>query len=638
MTVPTLADADDATLAEALESANIATLVPVLVQLTGDPSPLRGEVRPVPGVIGDVRGTIPDAFQAEIRARALEVLKAYRDEKRTLPAAPSNERLREMLSWSVGEDVAPEYLPVVLEETRLREENTRSFEWKRRPAEEKLQAFHVLVVGAGLGGVCAAIRLEEAGIPYTVVEKNASVGGTWLENDYPGCQVDVANHFYSYSFEPHADWSHFYASRDELRDYIEHCVEKYGVRSKIRFGTELVAASYDAGQGRWTARLRTQGGDEQIVIANAVISAVGMLNRPKMPDIEGLDSFQGPCFHSARWEHQHELSGKRIAVIGTGASAMQFVPVLAEEARRLLIFQRSPQWAVNNPDYHRKVTPGKQWLLRHVPYYASFYRFQQFWNVADRIYSAFCVDPDWPDSEISLGPANDAMRQMMTEHIKGEIGDDPELLRKVLPDYPPLGKRILMDNGWFRTLTRENVDLITDPIRAVTPDALVTEKGERYPVDALILSTGFHANKFLWPMAITGRSGKTLHERWGDDPRAYLGITIPDFPNLFCLYGPNTNPVVGSVIFMIECQVRYVLDCLREVIEGGFKSIECREDVHDAYNERLDAEHDRMVWRHPRVNSYYNNAAGRVTTNVPWRLIDYWEMTKRPDLADFSLG
>jgi 4-hydroxyacetophenone monooxygenase len=578
-----------------------------------------------------------DEQQAAIRKLALDVLRELRDCPRPLPPLPSDETLCALLGWSVNDEVAPDYIPVILEETGLTGADLRRFEWKRRPAPERLAAFRVLVIGAGLGGVCAAIRLAEAGIPYTILEKNRSVGGTWFENAYPGCRVDVANHFYSFSFEPNPDWSDYYARQAELEAYVAHCADKYGVRSRIRFETEVVAATWDETARRWQVRVRSSTGGEQTLEADALISAVGMLNRPQIPAIDGLESFAGPSFHSARWRHDVDFRGKRVAVIGTGASAMQFVPELARQAERLLIFQRSPQWATPSPNYHQTVPDGKKWLLRHVPYYLGWYRFLLLWNVGDAMYPAFCVDPQWPEPERSISPANEALRELMTAHIRAEIGDDAELLRKVLPDYPPLGKRILLDNGWFRTLVRPNVELITDPIRAIEPAGIVTEGAGLQRADVLVLSTGFHAGKFLWPMEIRGRGGVRLHDLWdeGENPRAYLGITVPGFPNLFCLYGPNTNPVVGSVIFMLECQVRYVLGCLRELIEGGHRSLECRQDVHDAYNQRLDAQHERMIWRHPRVRSYYNNRAGRVITNVPWRLLDYWRMTRAPDLADF---
>jgi 4-hydroxyacetophenone monooxygenase len=364
-----------------------------------------------------------------------------------------------------------------------------------------------------------------------------------------------------------------------------------------------------------------------------------MLNRPHIPSIDGLDSFGGPCFHSSRWQHEIDFEGKRVGVIGTGASAMQFAPVLASKVSKLTIFQRAAHWALPNPSYHSTVSEGFRWLLRHVPYYHSWYRFLLFWSGGDRVYPAFRIDPDWDDPENSTGPANAAFRMGAIEYMTDQLGGDAELMRKCLPDYPPMGKRPLLDNGWYRTLVRDNVELVTQKIRAVSSHAVITAGGAKHPLDVLVLATGFHAGRFLWPMQITGRGGVSLQDRWeeGENPRAHLGIAMPDFPNLFCMYGPNTNPVVGSVIFMLECQTQYIMGCLRALLESGHRSLECRKEVHDEYNERLDAELEKMVWRHPRVRSYYNNSAGRVITNVPWTMYEYWKMTRVPELGEYRV-
>jgi 4-hydroxyacetophenone monooxygenase len=627
---------DDASIARALEEASLPALVPALVHLTGDVSLIERYAPRTPG--RDVQGAgLSEEDDREVRARALEALKALRDGEAPSAPPPSDQTLCQMMSWCAGEEVPGEYLALAREEARFDGADTRRLEWRHRPSEEELARFHVAIIGAGFGGLCAAIRLEQAGIPYVVIEKNHDVGGTWLENDYPDLRVDVPNHFYSYSFEPNPDWSDFYAKRDELKAYIESCATRYQVQAKIRFETEVTAATWDENRSCWNLELRSGDGHSEHLDANAIISGVGMLNRPRVPDLPGLERFEGPRFHSTYWDHDLDLTGKRVAVIGTGASAMQIVPGIADSVERLLVFQRSQHWALPNPNYHRPVGNGKKWLLRHMPYYLSWYRFLLMWNSADRMYSAFCVDPDWKTPEISISAANDVARQTMTQHIREQIGDDPQLLEKVLPDYPPFGKRILQDNGWYRTLTREHVDLVAEEIEEITSDAVVTRDGSKHPVDVLVLATGFHADRFLWPIDITGRNGTKLQELWGEDPRAYLGITIPEFPNLFCLYGPNTNPVVGSVIFMLECQVRYITGCLREMLEGGIASLDCRQEVHDDYNERVDAQHEKMVWRHPRVHSYYNNSKGRVITNAPWRLLDYWAMTRSPDIADYSL-
>lgn len=629
---------DDAFLAAALKSASVPTLMMSIIHLTGDASLLHGTIRPGTVMYADVDGGISPEDKATIRALGLEALRAYRDRGGTLPPPPAPETIREMMSFVVGQEVPAEYVPMMLEEMALDGADPRNVAFDAVPAAAR-EGFMVAIIGAGMSGLLAAIRLEEAGVPYVVIEKNDAVGGTWLENGYPGCRVDVANHFYSYSFAPNHDWSEFFSRQPELRDYFARCAGEYGVRDKIRFRTQVVSARFDEQRSRWTLRLRGTDGREESIEANAVISAVGQLNRPKLPAIPGIDSFAGPTFHSAAWQPEHRLQGKRVAVIGTGASAFQLVPELAKEASRLFVFQRSAPWMVPNPRYHARVSDAKKWLLAHVPYYARWYRFLLFWPGSDGLMPSLVVDPEWPHPERSVNAVNDTMRAMFTQFMADQIGDDPDLLAKVTPTYPPFGKRMLQDNGsWLGALKRDNVELVTDPIDAITPAGVRCADGRERAVDVIVFATGFHANRFLWPMEIVGRGGVSLRERWGDDPKAYLGITVPDFPNLFCIYGPGTNLAhAGSIIFHSECQVRYIMGCLAGLMRNGHTTMECRQDVQDAYYERFDAQHATLVWSHPGMRNWYKNAAGRVTTTSPWRLVDYWRWTKAPNFDDFVL-
>jgi 4-hydroxyacetophenone monooxygenase len=630
-------DVDDTALRAAIDEANPPALLAALVHL-GGPAVLRDELRPEGGHLREPDGGFSTEQLRSLRDLAYSVIASYRGEGHDLPPAPDEAMLARTMDFCTGEHIPAEYVPMMLSEMQLTDTDAYAIEWHHKPPAEVLDQFMVLVIGAGMSGMCAAIRLEEAGIPYVVVEKNPRVGGTWLENTYPGCRVDVQNHFYSYSFEPNHDWPEYYSRRDDLQRYFERCADKYGVRRHIRFDTEVVSARYDEDAAAWRVRLRPSAGTEYELEANVVISGVGQLNRPKIPGLLGLETFEGPAFHSARWEHDHDFTGKRVAVVGTGASAMQFSPELAETVERLLIFQRSPNWANYSAEYAKRVSDEKKWLLKQLPYYAKWYRFILFWRTSDGAYPALQVDPDWPHPERSLNATNDMMRQMITDYIRSEIGDDPDLLAKVVPTYPPFGKRILIDNGWFRMVKRPNVDLITDEIREITRNEIVVESGARFEVDAIVFATGFHSHHFLWPMEIVGRCGTSLREVWGENPRAYLGVTVPDFPNLFCLYGPNTNlGHGGSIIFHTECQVRYVVRCLRELLERGKSSIEVRREVHDEYNDRVDSMHANMVWAHAGMSSWYKNAHGRVTTNSPWRLVDYWKMTDEPDLADYHV-
>ena len=633
---------DDAALVAAVEAANLPTLLLVVIQLSEEWELLHGPIRPQRASPQKPDGGLEREHGAEIRERALQVLRAFRDGSRNesgrarLPLLPPVERMQELMSFALGQPIAPEYVPMMLEDMQLassRDGGPIVPQLKRSTGQRELSA---IVIGAGMSGLLAAMALGRAGVPYVVLEKNADVGGTWFENSYPGCRVDLPNHFYSYSFAPNHGWSDHFSRRDELLAYFKRIAGQHGLRAHTRFEHEVLGAEWDAADARWAVRVRGRDGREEVLHASVLISAVGQLNRPSIPKLPGLARFTGPAFHTAQWRHDVELAGKRVAVIGTGASAMQVVPQLAQQAGKLVIFQRSAQWAIRNADYFVPVSEGKKWLLRHVPYYAQWYRFRLFFTNADGLHATLQVDPEWPDQRRAINASNDRIRHMLTEYIERELGDRHDLRAKAIPDYPPFAKRMLLDNDWFRTLTRDNVELVTDPIAEVDERGMTLRSGEHHALDALVFATGFQANRFLWPMRIAGREGQLLHERWGDDPRAHLGMTVPGFPNFFCLYGPNTNLAHGgSIIFHSECQVHYVVACLQLLLDRNASALECKQSVHDAYNARVDAAHERMIWAHPHVSNWYKNSAGRVTTNSPFRLVDYWSMTRTPDPDDF---
>jgi 4-hydroxyacetophenone monooxygenase len=629
---------DDRTIESALQDAHVPSLMAALVHLTGDVGIVRGDIRPSSDFatfLMDPQGGISLEHQAKIRARALEALRAFRDGGGRMPAPPSPAIVHEMMTFVTGQQISPDYVQFLMAELALRGEDTYAQGLDTVPDSAKRQ-FSVVIIGAGMSGLLAAIRLQEAGIPYLVVEKNPDVGGTWFENTYPGCRVDSPNHVYSYSFRPN-DWPQHFSQQRVLQEYFGRCATEYALRNHIRFDTEVEAVAYDDRSNRWTLRVRTKEGRSDTLEANAVISAVGQLNRPKLPDIKGRDAFAGVAFHSARWDHAQDLRGKRIAVIGTGASAFQFVPEIAKVAEHVTVFQRTPPWILPTPDYHADIPAGKHWLLNHVPYYAKWFRFWMFWRTAEGLLSVVKVDPAWGDQDHSVSAENDQLRALLTENLKAWVGDDPDLLAKATPHYPPGGKRMLLDNGnYLLALRRDNVRVITDPIGEITAHGVRTVSGAECEVDVLIYGTGFQADRFLFPMKVTGRNGVDLHAHWNGDPRAYLGITIPGFPNLFCLYGPNTNIVVnGSIIFFSECEVRYVMGCLELLLERGHAAMDCKQEVHDAYNEKIDRGNLGMAWGTPNVRSWYKNSKGRVTQNWPFTLLEFWTQTQAPDPADY---
>jgi 4-hydroxyacetophenone monooxygenase len=632
-----LACINESKLRQALDGADIVPLMLSLVHLTGDGRWLDEAAPHIKGGWSYL-ADLPDDLQRRIRDELIKVLQRIASGQQK-PAQISDDLLNRMMHISVGVTVPAEYNAVFREEAGFDERDYRAVPWRKKVSAQQLENFHVLIVGAGFSGIGMAIMLKAAGIPYTIIEKNADVGGTWLENRYPGCGVDTPCHFYSYSFEPNPEWSSFFAKRDEILQYAFSCADKYGIRDAIRFNEEVVDARYDEANSLWRVHTRSSDGKEHSYIANVFIAAVGALNRPQIPNITGLSDFAGPKFHTAEWRTDVDLKGKRVAMIGTGASGMQTGPSIAPDVAQLNIFQRSPHWAIRHPLYHASVSDDVKWVIKHVPYYVSWFRFQLFWSASDGFHRTLQMDPNWQMPDISLNSDNHKMREELIAYIKGRLGDRTDLLAKTVPPYPPFGKRMLRDNNWYDMLKRPNVELVTDKIDHVERDAIVTTDGKRYATDVIVLATGFEARRFLGPIEVLGRGGQRLRDVWGEeDARAYLGITVPDYPNFFILFGPQTNlGHGGSAIFHSECQIRYAMEGIREMIEAGAKSIECRKAPFDAYNVKVDAALAKMVWSHRGMTNWYKNSKGRVATNSPWRLVDYRNMTEHIDPADYIL-
>jgi 4-hydroxyacetophenone monooxygenase len=625
---------DEARLRDALQFANIPVLLMILTQLTGDMAWLAPPYAPTRtrGMDDNDTGGLPADLQAIVRAAAL---RAMLDARRcaTTPDAPDETVMATMMSACMGEPVPAEYSALMLEELGQR---SREPEWDQVPDAARLAAFRVLIVGAGVSGLCAAINLQRLGIRYTVLEKNASVGGTWLENSYPGCGVDTPSHLYSYSFAPH-NWSRYFAKRDEIRDYIERCADEYGVRDNILLGTDVEQARFDVSSNMWMVRARRVTGEIIELSGNILVSAVGQLNQPAVPSIPGAERFLGPAAHSARWTPDIDVRDQRVGVIGTGASAMQIVPTIAGEAARVSIFQRSPQWAAPSSNYQRAVPDELRYLIEQVPLYAAWYRCRLVWSFSDKVHESLQIDREWPDQAHSINAINDGHRRYFTKYLTEQLGDRQDMLGQMLPQYPPFAKRMLIDNSWFATMTRDDVELVTEGIREIVEDGVIDGAGIHHPTDILVYATGFQTLRLVGSYDVYGRDGRSLRDTWGeDDAFAYLGMTVPGFPNFFCLYGPNTSlGHGGSLIFLTECAVRYIARLSQRMILEDIVTLECREDVCARYNQDVDAAHSRMIWSHPGATNWYRNSRGRVVTNSPWRVVDYWRMTYEPDLADF---
>jgi 4-hydroxyacetophenone monooxygenase len=631
MTQPNQAD-ERVQFSTALDDANIPTLLMMLVQMTGEMHWLNPPYCPSRGSgLGDNdSGGLPDERQAEVRAAALEAILEWRAGRPVAIPDPSPDLLVKMLSTAMGEPVPDEYGSF-----------TASQLGQRPVSNEKIpvpDGFHVLIVGAGVSGICTAVNLKAAGVPFTILEKNSTVGGVWLENRYPGAGVDTPNHLYSYSFAMH-DWSMFFALRDDLHGYLEHVTAQFDIAPNIRFDTSVNDAAYDGLKQRWTVNITDADGRQSSIEGNILISATGIFNPPVKPNIEGLDKFAGPAFHTAEWREDVDLTDKRVAIIGNGASCMQIGPEIQNDVKSLTIFQRSPHWAAPFAQFRRAVPEALRFMLREVPLYQAWYRVRLGWTFNDRIHSALQKDESWQYKERSLNATNDAHRAYFTEHVKKELGERIDLLDKVLPTYPPFGKRMLMDNGWYRMLRNERVELVDDAVTRIEANHLVTADGTVHEADVLLLATGFDVLRFITTFEVTGRSGRSLRDAWDDDnASAYLGTVVPDFPNFFTLYGPNLQPGHGgSLIFVVEMQVHYIMDLLKKMNSQELGAVECRQEVHDAYNERVDDAHENMVWTHEGMNTYYRNARGRIVVNSPFRNVDYYDMTREAKLDEFVI-
>lgn len=626
----------DAEIAAALEQVSIPTLLLSLVHITGDPRFIR-EFKQAGLFLNEVQGFMSEEDKARVREIALPVIAEYRDRGCPVPDPLPAEVVREMMDWAACEPVDDDNVPLMLEELDLEGVDPR-----RPTTLQDTQGFHVVVIGCGESGVLAGVRLKQAGIDFTIVEKNAGPGGTWWENSYPGARVDVANHFYCYSFEPSNHWDHFFAEQPELRQYFQDVVDRHHLAPHIRFNTEVVSAAWE--NDHWNVIVRSAAGTETLQ-ANAVITAVGQLNRPQIPDFPGAETFAGPAFHSAAWDHSVDVTGKRVALIGAGASGFQIAPAIADKVAHLTVFQRTAQWMFPNPMYHEPVADGVRWAMEHLPYYGRWYRFLLLWPGADKGLDAARVDPDYddqahPEQSYAVSEINAIARIMFTDWITTQVGDDTELLAKVLPDYPATGKRTLQDNGsWLTTLKRDNVDLVRTPIDRIAPTGVVTADGQTYDADIIVYATGFRATEVLFPMTITGRDGVDLHEVWGRRPYAYRGITVPGFPNFFMTYGPGTHLAHGgSLILNSELQMRYINQCLEHLITTHGTAMEPLPEPTREWHRRSQEQIRQTVWAHPSVkHSYFKNADGEIHTVSPWRLSEYRSAINEPIWSDFTM-
>ncbi|KZY19861.1 monooxygenase, partial [Erythrobacter sp. HI0037] len=527
-------------LKDGIANANIPALLMVLYQMTGEAIWLQEPFAPgrSPGLDDNDSGQLPDEVQAQIRTAAEEAIEAWLAGKPLAIERPSNLRLAEMLSVAMTEHVPEEYGDIV----------AAGMGYDLEPTADTAIAADktAIVIGGGVSGICAGIELGKLGIDYTLFEKNEDFGGTWFENRYPGCGVDTPSLTYTFSCRPN-DWSMYFPLRDEIEGYLLDTAREFGLYDKARFRTHVEEARWNTATDQWDVTITTPDGKRETHSADYLFSAVGILNIPKYPQIDGLDEFAGEVYHTSRWPAEADLSGKRVAVIGNGASGMQVAPAIADEVSRMTIFARSKQWAAPFPQFRKKVPEGVRYLMQVVPLYRAWLEQRLSWTFNDRVHGTLFRDPEWEHPERAVNEINDAHRRVFTRYVEEQLQDRPELIERVLPEYPPFAKRMLLDNGWFRTIKKPHVDLIPEHLAKVEGNTLSTSSGETVEADVIILATGFQTTNVLGSYDIVGREGQLLRDHWGEDnASAYLGTLVPGFPNFFILLGPNVGSGHGG--------------------------------------------------------------------------------------------
>lgn len=490
----------------------------------------------------------------------------------------------------------------------------------------------IAILGAGASGLAMAIRLLERGITtFTIYEKSDGVGGTWRDNTYPGAACDVPSHLYSLSFAPKNDWTRRFPEQAEILSYFESLVPRFGLGPYLRTNTEVTSLRWDDTSGRWEGTLRSIGIEsasdddaapiDETFTADVVVSGLGQLNQPYVPIIEGLEQFSGTWFHSARWNHEHSLKGERVAVIGIGASAIQFVPQVAREARSMTLFQRSVNYVIPKPD--RAFRPWERWILANSRFVEKLYRESIYWRFESRF------------SMMRKGSRLGELVKSGFAKRVGQLSSDRLPREALVPDYSPGCRRILIANDWYPTLRMDSVSVVTDRVERVTPSGVVAD-GVEYPADTIIFGTGFRSTDFLTPVEVTGRDGLALNKVWADGACALLGLSVPEFPNFFMLYGPNTNLGHNSILFMVEQQVNYILGLIDMMVLDGVGAVEPTHAAMDAFDDEIQSATMRTVWDDDCA-SWYKNEAGRITNNWPDYTVNYRRRLRSVDPSEWNL-
>jgi 4-hydroxyacetophenone monooxygenase len=623
-------DVDATFIKHALDEADVNALRMALYQATGDESLIRMRLQHLEAHGGATTlTTLAPEHHEEVKDKMFAFIRAGGKAGKI----PNTPELRRMMEAMLGRPLSEKEF-VHQKQLLAFDDFPYAADWhagKRVP-----EGFRVAIIGAGISGIVTGIHFQRLGIPYTLYERRHEIGGTWSINNYPDVRVDTTNFVYQFSFEKNYPWSEHFCRQVEVKRYLEHVARKYGVFDNIVFDTDVTKAVWDEKRASWSLTL----GDERQAQANVVVAATGLFGVPKRLDAPGVESFAGDIVHTTDWSPDMPLRGRKVAIIGNGSTGVQLLSKVAAQAEKVTVFQRTPQWISPRERYGEPVSAEMRWLLDNVPHY---------WNWSIYSLSAMGlshqpvqeIDREWQSSGGLISECNDGYRAGLTHYIESELGERTDLIEKVTPKHAPMARRLIVDNGWYKSLLRDNVELVTESIERITPSGVQMQDGKLREFDLIISATGFQTTKYAWPTEYDGANGANLHERWEREgtPRAYLGLAVPDFPNLFFLYGPNSQPRAGSLISWQEIWSRYCAQAIVDLLESGHRAMTVRHDVYEEYNRRMDAAAEDIVWNEPlaKARNYYVDSSGRSSVNAPWRMEDFYQFFVNQSLDDYEL-
>ncbi|KAE8331451.1 hypothetical protein BDV39DRAFT_201102 [Aspergillus sergii] len=627
---------NEAFITEAVSKAHVNALRLALYQATGDESLRQMQVTKEPirgGAMMDY--VLGPEDTAKVQQKAVKYL-LMACTCRPGPQSPSRDESNTLMQIFCGETLSPANLQLGYEELAF-DPFPRQVTWTNRPAQEVLDQYRIVIIGGGINGISAAVNLDRLGIPYTLIDRQADIGGTWMQNTYPEARVDTLGFSFQYKFENTYRWREMYPSAQELRGYLDYVATKYKVKENCLFNREVIQSKWDDRSGHWVLTMRLRDNTLERITANAIISAVGLFSTMNSPDFEGIDDFKGHVFHTTQWDHSAQYEGKRVAVIGNGSSGAQLIPRMGSAAQHLTIFQRTPQWIAPYPDYRAPVPDEMCWLFDHMPFYRNWYGYAGCMR-GMQLPPLQVRDPEWQAQGGLVNERNDLMRRGLTEYIRSKVNGDEKLMSQLVPSYAPLVRRLVVDNGYYDTIMRDNVDLVTDRIERFVEDGILTVDGQHRQFDMIILGCGFKPTDYLYPVEYIGKDGVTLGETWKTDgARSYLGLTIPGYPNLFTLYGPNHQPRGGpSLHSWSEIWCRYALSMVVWMLENGATSVNVKQSVYDSYNRELDDAQRPLIWE-DKGRGYFVNQHGRQSVNMPWTSEQYHARVVQPSLDDYEI-